>query len=243
MSLSENTSKTEMNSIIQEADKLITQRQFHKAYHYLKVSLKTYDDVELLWRYARACLFCVYYVPTKPCKEHCEKYLTEGMNAAKKAMEKDPNHANSLTWYGILWDECNQLKGLEERFKYAPQLYDIWTKSQKIDPNNFVTESSIGMWHFIMTEVYNTKPELLKATKYTGKEFSYELALKHMLKCEELAPMRSVITLAYLAKCYARLKQTDKAKEFCHKVLNYPVKHVEAEQSKKEVEELMKTLK
>ncbi|CAH8521125.1 unnamed protein product [Schistosoma turkestanicum] len=182
---SQNTSKTQMNSIIQEADKLTAEGQFHKAYDHLKVSLKTYDDVELLWRYARACYLCVYYVPTRPSKEQCETYFTEGMHAGKKAMEKDPNHANSLTWYGMLWDECNQIKGLEERFKYAPQLYDIWMKSQKIDPNNFITESSIGMWHLIMTDVYNTKPELLKGTQFTGKEFSYELALKYLLKSEE----------------------------------------------------------
>ncbi|CAH8514604.1 unnamed protein product [Schistosoma turkestanicum] len=231
-----------MNSISQEADKLTIEGQIHKAYDYLKASLKTHDDVELLWRYARACSLCVYYVPTRPSKEQCESYFTEGMNAAKKAMEKDPNHANSLTWYGILWNECNNLKGMEERFKYASQLYDIWTKSQKIDPNNFITVSSIGMWNFIMTDVFNAKPELFKGTKYTGKEFSYETALKYLLKSEELAPMQSAMTLAFLAKCYARLKQTDKAKEFCQKVLNYPIKHVEAEEAKKEVDELMKTL-
>ncbi|CAH8591424.1 unnamed protein product [Schistosoma haematobium] len=156
-----------MEDIIKEADKLVAQGQFHKVYHYLKASLKNYDDVELLWRFAQAC------------------YLCEGMNAAKKAMEKNPNHANSLTWYGILWDEHSNLKGFSERFKNVSQLYDIWIKSQKLDPNNFLTEGSLGIWYFIMTDVYSTKPELFKGTKYTGKEFSYELALKHMLKCEE----------------------------------------------------------
>ncbi|VDO75125.1 unnamed protein product [Schistosoma margrebowiei] len=156
----ENTHKTPMEDIIKEADKLVAQGQFHKVYHYLKASLKNYDDVELLWRFAQACYLCgnvlvlchLYYVTNKPCKAFCETYFSEGMNAAKKAMEKNPNHANSLT------------------------------------------------------------------------------ALKHMLKCEELAPMRSVITLAHLAKCYARLGEKDKAKDYALKVLNYPAHHVEADE-------------
>ncbi|CAH8574506.1 unnamed protein product [Schistosoma margrebowiei] len=232
-----------MEDIIKEADKLVAQGQFHKVYHYLKASLKNYDDVELLWRFAQACYLCVYYVTNKPCKAFCETYFSEGMNAAKKAMEKNPNHANSLTWYGILWDEHSNLKGFSERFRNVSQLYDIWIKSQKLDPNNFLTEGSLGIWYFIMTDVYSTKPELFKGTKYTGKEFSYELALKHMLKCEELAPMRSVITLAHLAKCYARLGEKDKAKDYALKVLNYPAHHVEADEARKEVEELFQTLK
>ncbi|CAH8577094.1 unnamed protein product [Schistosoma bovis] len=238
-----------MEDIIKEADKLVAQGQFHKVYHYLKASLKNYDDVELLWRFAQACYLCgnvlalFYYVTNKPSKAFCETYFSEGMNAAKKAMEKNPNHANSLTWYGILWDEHSNLKGFSERFKNVSQLYDIWIKSQKLDPNNFLTEGSLGIWYFIMTDVYSTKPELFKGTKYTGKEFSYELALKHMLKCEELAPMRSVITLAHLAKCYARLGEKDKAKDYALKVLNYPAHHVEADEARKEVEELFQTLK
>lgn len=243
MSQLENTHKTLIENVIKEADKLIARGQFHKAYYHLKVSLKKYDDVELLWRFAHACYLCVYYVTRKPRKEFCETYFSEGMNAAKKAMEKNPNHANSLTWYGILWDEHNNLKGFLERFKNISELYDIWIRSEKADPNNFITESSLGIWYFIMTDVYRTKPELFKGTKYTGSEFSYESALKHMLKCEELAPMRSVITLAYLAKCYARLGQKDKAKEYGLKVLNYPAHHVEADEAKEEVKELLQTSK
>ncbi|KAH8870906.1 Protein FAM82B [Schistosoma japonicum] len=242
MSQSENEKKMPISSVIEEADKLVAKGQFHNAYQFIKVSLRTYDDVELLWRYAQACFLCVYYVNNKPSKEYCERYFTEGMNASKKAIEKNPNHANSLTWYCILWDEHNNLKGFTERFKNISELYDLLMKSQKIDPNNYLTESSLGIWHYIVTEAYNTKPELLKGTKYTGKEFSYELGLKHMLKCEELAPMRSVITLEYLAKCYARLGQKEKSKDYCLKVLNYPADHAESKEAKKEISGLLKTL-
>nr|CAH8857284.1 unnamed protein product [Trichobilharzia regenti] len=232
-----------MEEAIKEYDELVAKGQFQKAYDLATNTLEVHNQVEMLWRKAQVCFLFVYYVDTKPSKEVCEKYLTEGMNSAKRAVAVDKKHANSLTWYGILLDEVSNLKGIQERMKNVGELYVLWTKSQQIDPNNFLTESSLGIWHFIMTEFYNSKPEFFRNTNFTGNEFSYQKALEHMLKCESLAPGRSLITLEYLAKCYARLGDKDKAREVCQKVLNHPARHVEAQEAKKAADELLRQLK
>ncbi|CAH8853563.1 unnamed protein product [Trichobilharzia szidati] len=232
-----------MSAVAQEVDALLEKGAVAESCKRLEEGLKSNsNDVELLWRRARACFLGVYYVPAKPASDVCAKYFKDGMDAAKKAVDINPNHANALSWYGIMMDESSGLKGIEERFKNVSILYDLWTKSQKYDPNNFITESSLGMWHFIMAELHKFKPELFKGTKYTGNEFSYQKALEHMLKCESLAPGRSLITMGYLAKCYARLGNVEKAKEMGQKVLSHPAQHVEAQEAKKAVEQLMKEL-
>nr|CAH8857281.1 unnamed protein product [Trichobilharzia regenti] len=232
-----------MSAAAKEVDAFLEKAAFVESYKCLEEGLKSNsNDAELLWRKARACFMSVYYVPAKPASDVCAKYFKDGMDAAKKAIDIEPNNANALTWYGIMMDELSGLKGMEERFKNVSTLYDLWAKSQKHDPNNFITESSLGMWHFIMTELHKFKPELFKGTKYTGNEFSYQRALDHMLKCESLAPGRSLITLGYLAKCYARLGNVEKAKEIGQKVLSHPAQHVEAQEAKKAVEQLMKEL-
>ncbi|CAH8288673.1 unnamed protein product [Heterobilharzia americana] len=224
-----------MEAAVKEVDTLVAQGKFQEAYDSVTKALETYNEVELLWRKAQVCFLLVYYVSVKPSREICEHYVIEGMNSAKRATRVDPNHANSLTWYGIMLDELGNLKGIQERIRNSKELYELLMKSHQIDPNNFLTESSLGVWHYILTELHSSKPELFKGTDYTGNEFSYQKGLEHMLKCEELAPNKSLFTLEYLAKCYMRLGKKDKVKEVCQKIINHPAQHVEAKRPRRQL--------
>ncbi|VDQ06870.1 unnamed protein product [Trichobilharzia regenti] len=174
-----------MSAAAKEVDAFLEKAAFVESYKCLEEGLKSNsNDAELLWRKARACFMSVYYVPAKPASDVCAKYFKDGMDAAKKAIDIEPNNANALTWYGIMMDELSGLKGMEERFKNVSTLYDLWAKVVLGCGKYLITLSSnhtSAKRHFIMTELHKFKPELFKGTKYTGNEFSYQRVRSHGL--------------------------------------------------------------
>ncbi|VDP76613.1 unnamed protein product [Echinostoma caproni] len=173
-------------------------------------------------------------------------FLEDLMGKANKYLEeclKDhPNHANALTWYGITIDQLARLDGTNERIKKSFEMKEVWERSLQADPNNYLTHSCMGIWCFTVTDLPALKRTFANTFFRTPPNSTYEEALHHLVKSEELSPKSLVGNLLHLAKTYYRLGDKVKAKEYCEYTQQFRDIGYEVAKNKKEAKDLMKKL-
>ncbi|KAF6775407.1 hypothetical protein AHF37_05007 [Paragonimus kellicotti] len=213
-----------MDAQLKQADKLVQEKKYKECETLLKQMQLT---PEVAWRRAQVQHLIVAQMSTKPSKDHMKSVYTKGLEDARAGVQLDPNHANCLTWQGI----CN-----------AYVMQELWLKALKTDPKNHLTLNCLGVWCFTVTDLPSVKRQFAKTFFTRPPESTYSEALDYLLKSEQLAPKPLMSTIITLAKCYERLHNKEKAKEYCNKVMNLPNGGFEDTEAKEDAEKMLKKL-
>ncbi|KAF5396716.1 hypothetical protein PHET_10568 [Paragonimus heterotremus] len=228
-----------MDAQLKQADKLVQEHKYKECETLLKQMQLT---PEVAWRRAQLQHLLVAQMSTKPSKDHMKSVYTKGLEDAKAGVQLDPNHANCLTWQGICVNYLAKLEGTNERIKNAYVMQELWLKALKTDPKNHLTLNCLGVWCFTVTDLPSVKRQFAKTFFTRPPESTYSEALDYLLKSEQLAPKPLMSTMITLAKCYERMHNKEKAKEYCNKVMNLPNEGFEDREAKEDAEKMLKKL-
>ncbi|KAF7257147.1 hypothetical protein EG68_05548 [Paragonimus skrjabini miyazakii] len=245
-----------MDAQLKQADKLVQEHKYKECETFLEQMQLT---PEVAWRRAQVQHLLVAQMSTKPTKDHMKSVYTKGLEDAKAGVQLDPNHANCLTWQGICVNYLAKLEGTNERIKNAYVMQELWLasfsplifqplskpnlqKALKTDPKNHLTLNCLGVWCFTVTDLPSVKRQFAKTFFTRPPESTYSEALDYLLKSEQLAPKPLMSTMITLAKCYERMHNKEKAKEYCNKVMNLPNQGFEDTEAKEDAEKMLKKL-
>ncbi|KAF8571541.1 hypothetical protein P879_01655 [Paragonimus westermani] len=228
-----------MDAKLTEVDKLVQEKKYKECETLLKQMQLT---PEVAWRKAQVKHLMIAEMPTKPSKDHMKSVYTQGLEDAKAGVQLDPNHANCLTWQGICVNYLAKLEGTNERIKNAYVMQELWLKALKTDPKNHLTLNCLGVWCFTVTDLPSIKRQFAKTFFSRPPESTYTEALDYLLKSEKLATKPLMSTMITLAKCYDRMHNKEKAKEYCNKVINLPNEGFEDTEAKEDAEKILKKL-
>ncbi|TPP56968.1 hypothetical protein FGIG_09570 [Fasciola gigantica] len=220
-----------MEEIISRAEFYDKVDNFKGCSKLLLENLDKFPHPEFYWRLARCCYDEVYCMPQRPTKAVFKNELGEMYNYAIKGYQMDPENARCLTWYGIAIDELAALDGMQQRVKKSVEFEPLWRKAISLDSTAVHAESALGIWYFCDVEFRKGK-----------SPSSYELALQHLLRAEEIQPRMLVHNMLYLAKCYRCLKDVDNARQFCKYVIEYEGEGFRVDEAKSEVRSMLTSL-
>ena len=155
-------------SVLEEADQLNTDGKYEMELTQLSRGLESYsDNVEILWRIARAH----FDIADQTKDEDDDKeHFYPGFEAAKKALELNPNSARANHWYAVLIGKIGLLEGTEQKIINSYEVQKYGLQSIELDPNYDGTYHVMGRWHYELASlswfertiaewVYETPPE------------------------------------------------------------------------------------
>ncbi|TGZ74360.1 hypothetical protein CRM22_000987 [Opisthorchis felineus] len=205
-----------MEAKLTESDKLLRQKKYQACEELLK-SIETLPEVA--WRRTRLLYVQTTTLAKKPSKDVLQKTFQRAMDEVDAGLKANENHANCLTWKGICINELALLSGIDERIKRSYDMRNLWQKALDLEPDNDVALQAMGTWCFHVADLSELKRAFAKAFFTNPPRSTYDEALNYLTKSEQLAPVKQIQTQLLIAKCYERLKNKDKTKEYCQKVL------------------------
>ncbi|KAG5453111.1 Regulator of microtubule dynamics protein 1 [Clonorchis sinensis] len=231
-----------VRAIIEEVDKFNDNHQDKQAYDRLKKAIDGgMKETELYWRLARACRGMALLPETKDLQER-KNYFEEGMSAAKAGMAINDNDPKCNSWYAICLNYRSKSDGVDQRIKNSYIMRDHWLKALRVEPTDFATLHSMGVWCYTVTSLPWIKRQFAKTFFTTPPESTYEESLRYLLESEKYSPQFYADNAFHIAKCYAALKQNEEAKTYYQKVLDCQDTDQETMEAKKEAEVLIKKL-
>jgi len=185
------------------------------------------DQPEAYWKLARA----LYWVGQHSEKDEQVPVFEEGIAAAKKGIQLDPESVPGHYWLGVSYGLYGQAKGIMKSLSLVDPIKKEMTEVIKRDPGY-----NMGGAYMVLGRMYFKVPGL-----FGGDDKKAEDNLK---KAIELGPNRW-ISHVNLAELYMDQKKYDKAKELLIQTLNGPCppgQEPDCRDWKKDAQELMKQL-
>ncbi|XP_074645158.1 regulator of microtubule dynamics protein 1-like [Tubulanus polymorphus] len=222
--------------IIDNADQLYHDNENSKLYEFL-LEHKDSKNVEIVWRLSRAT-----YDKGQEAEDLNEKKRLhyEAYEYIQKALELDDKCFAVHKWMGILLDVVGEHEGTRKRIENSFLVKKHFQKAVELNPTDATSVYSLGYWHFLFADMawYERK---IAAIVFTSPPTStYKEALEYFEKAEEIDPNFYSMNLLMIGKCYLRLKNKERAKEFFIKAKNYPVQSLDDKKAHQEAVDLLK---
>ncbi|XP_029838753.2 regulator of microtubule dynamics protein 1 isoform X1 [Ixodes scapularis] len=230
---------SEVEQLKQEVDSLHTSGGHEKAYQLL-LPYRDSTDAELLWRLARATFKRCEFAP-KPQKQ---AGLAEGISYLDRAVEVGGDKLGDVhKWYGILIGSKVDHPSTKDRIKDGFLIKQHVQRAIELMPNDPINFHVLGNWCF---EVAATPWYVRKAGQLIFSEIptaTYEEALKHFLKAEEVRPNYYSRNFLMIAKTLIELKRNDDAVSYLHRARDFtPKASPDDEEVSKEAKKLLEKL-
>ena len=158
---------------------------------------------------------------------------------AKKAVETDPNSAEANKMMGLSLSLVLKTSfPLHRRFKLGTIIKYLET-AVKIDDSDWETHYYLGS-HYLET-IRSITPIFLFTDRYIlGVPYaSYNMALEHLLKAEQLKPNCSCGNLTKLALLYYKRSEYENAKLYIEKAVNFKCKNAADSREKEEAAQVL----
>lgn len=196
---------SEVDRVKKEADRM-HETGDHEAAYTMLLTHKESSDPELLWRLARATFKLHEFGAQK------EKSLVEGLTYLDRAVgaggaELGPVHK----WYSILIGSKKDHASTKEKIQDAFLIKKHVEKAIELMPTDPTNLHVLGNWCF---EVAGTPWYMRKAAQLIFSEVpssSYEEALGHFLKAEEVRPNYYSRNFLMIGKCFLQLNKKNDA--------------------------------
>lgn len=173
------------------------------------VDNKNQENVDVLWRQSRA----LYKLSgsNKAKKDEC---IREGFEIITKALELDDKNYACHKWMAVLLDAKSELEGIKERVSQLETVKKHMIKAVELNPDDPTNWHLLGNFAFGLADMPWYQRKIVSAIFATPPTGTYEEALEHFLKAEQTKPGFYSMNLLFIGKCYQRLKNSEKAKEY-----------------------------
>ncbi|XP_022193849.2 regulator of microtubule dynamics protein 1 [Nilaparvata lugens] len=230
---------TKRKNAITESDIIFAADKFLEVCELLS-EFKHEDDVEILWRLARALykLSCEKDVK----KTEKEKLVREAYNFLERALELDVNHFAVHKWMSVLLDARSELDGIKVRISNLEKVKQHMLEAVKLNPKDATTFYMLGSWCFQIANMPWYQKQIASTIFAKPPESSFEEALEYFRKAEEIQPNFYNQNLFMLGQTYMKLGDKDEAKRFLTQAVNYKVTTEDDRKAKMDAENLLKKL-
>ena len=202
---------------ITETDELYHAGKYNEALSKLdKLLVSNPDDVEVLWRVGRAHFDIADQTDDE---EIHKKHFYPGFEAAKKALELNPDSAPANHWYAVLIGKIGMLEGTKQKIinSYDVQKYAL--RAIELDPTYDGTYHVMGRWHYELANLSWVERKVAGLVYSTPPEGTFEEAAEYFNKAIQAKP-DEVRHYLWLAKAQIEMDKTSDAR----KTLNEAIK-------------------
>jgi len=229
---------TESNmSIIDEAEKLYEEHKFVELYDYL-LPHKESEDADVLWRLVRATRDRANVAGVDAAEK--KTMIFEAFEVAKRALAIGEENFAVHKWYGIMLSQTGDYDGKKAKLGVAPAMKTHWERAVELNPKDSTSHHLLGMWTFSFADLAWYERKIAATVFGEVPAATYEEALEHFLKAEEMDPSGYSTNLFMIGTVYLRLSKKPDAKEWFTKLLDY---ECHKEEDKENVEKAKKELK
>nr|KAF6430198.1 regulator of microtubule dynamics 2 [Molossus molossus] len=171
------------------------------------------DEVEFIWRFARAYGDMSELSTNIQEKKH---FANIGKTLAEKAVTRAPMNGHCHLWYAVLCGYVSEFEGLQNKVNYGHRFKEHLDKAIQLLPEEPFLYYLNGRYCYAISKLSWIEKKM--AATLFGKipSSTVQEALQNFLKVEDLHPRFSKSNYMYLAKCYIDLKQTKEAMKFCN---------------------------
>ncbi|ETN72592.1 hypothetical protein NECAME_13822 [Necator americanus] len=199
--------------VVREADALYDSYLIDNAYNILK-KFASSDCSELLWRLAR-----VICEKAKLSKDNLEKstLMREAFAVVEKAIEKESKEGcfGAHKWYAILLNYIGELDGNKARIQNSYEVTVISLGSLCL--------ISFGVWHFSFADLGYATRLVAKTIFAEPPTSTYENALQHFLKAEEISPRFYSTNTYYIGETLEKMGNKTEAMKYFKDAFKMPV--------------------
>lgn len=171
--------------------------------------MQSQENVDILWRQSRAL-----YKLSGTSKAKKDECIREGFALIRKALALDDKNYACHKWMAVLLDAKSELEGIKERVSHLETVKAHMTKAVELNPDDPTNWHLLGNFAFGLADMPWYQRKIVSAIFATPPSGTYEEALEHFLKAESTKPGFYSMNLLFIGKCYQRLKNADKAKEY-----------------------------
>jgi len=185
-------------------------KQFQEVFDFLSEEVKSKpDDVEILWRLARANYELGEIASDKTVKQ---EYFTEAHKLAAKCLELDEKNAMSHKWVAITTSGLGDFLSTKEKIGNSFKIKEHALKALELKPTDPTICHLLGRWCYAVANIGWVDRKLAAALFATPPTSTFEEALGYLQKAEQLQPnfLRNAV---WIGDTYTSLKQYDKARE------------------------------
>ena len=206
---------------VAEADRLYDANQLKELHEYL-LQFSQSEDPELLWRSARA--YRDRSVMSDVTEEQKKQLVMDGVEVAKRALEFGAENYACHKWYGVLLSRTGDYLGNKVKISNALTIKSHFEKAVELKPDDATSHYLIGMWCFNCANLGWMERKIASALFGTPPSSTYEEALSHFLKAEEMSPSFYSDNQLQIGLMYLKGGKKAEAKEWFTKLASYDAK-------------------
>ena len=156
-------------------------------------------DVDVEWRYARACLDASNALPEKDPKR--EGLTFEGLRAAERAAALAPDDGLAQKWLGVMLGSVGDFQTTKEKIQNSYKVREALDAAYKLRPDDATVALALGQWCLKVAGVSFVERGLARAI-FGGSppEATYAEALKFFRQAQELKPASKTKALIKLVE-------------------------------------------
>ncbi|KAK6726419.1 hypothetical protein RB195_004626 [Necator americanus] len=207
--------------VVREADALYDSYLIDNAYNILK-KFASSDCSELLWRLAR-----VICEKAKLSKDNLEKstLMREAFAVVEKAIEKESKEGcfGAHKWYAILLNYIGELDGNKARIQNSYEVRKHLERALEICSSDATTWHILGVWHFSFADLGYATRLVAKTIFAEPPTSTYENALQHFLKAEEISPRFYSTNTYYIGETLEKMGNKTEAMKYFKDAFKMPV--------------------
>ncbi len=166
------------------------------------------DEPEILWRIAQARFDIADQ--TDDVQVHREQYYP-GFEAAKQAVELNPNSARANHWYAVLIGKIGMLEGTEQKIINSYEVEKYAMRAIQLDPSYDGTYHVMGRWHYELADLNWFERKIAGWVYETPPEGSFSQAAVFFRKAIDAKP-DEIRHHVWLGKTYIELDDNKAAK-------------------------------
>jgi tetratricopeptide (TPR) repeat protein len=229
---------TDIKAELDQADVLFDENKFQETVNLLKNLDQS--DAEVQWRLGRA-IFKVSGTEANSTTKN--ELIKTAYGHLQEALEKEDNNFAIHKWYAILLDARSNLDGIKARITQLETVKKHMMRAIELNPTDSTSRYILGEFFFGLADLSWYEKKIVSALFAKPPDASYEEALQHFLKAEELKADFYSMNKLMIAKCYLAMKNNDQAKEFLSKASEITVQNEDDRKCKEEASKLLSKLK
>lgn len=140
-----------------------------------------------------------------------------------EAVLADDSSSAAHKWMAILLDKNSELDGIKERIKQLETVKAHMNRSRELNPDDPTIYHMLASYSFSLADMAWYQRKIVSAIFASPPSGTYEEALENALLAEEKKANFYSPNLLLVGKCYLRLKDNTKAKEFLTRAANVKV--------------------
>ncbi|XP_032827196.2 regulator of microtubule dynamics protein 1 [Petromyzon marinus] len=228
-----------LEKLIERADYLYGTLESEKLYLLLKEQADRLDSDEVLWRLARAARDLAQRSGTTT--EERRRLAYEALDAAKRALDKNPSSFACHKWYAICVSDVGDFEGIKVKIANAFVIKEHFQKAIELNPRDPTSLHLMGLWCFTFAEMPWYQRRIAAVLFASPPSATFYEALQYFSEAEQVEPSFYSKNMLMLGKTQLRLGNVRGALLWLTKARDFPARTDEDAQVQKEAVELLKS--